>query len=172
MTTHAIGSAQEHLPARLELLEAETDLTRLRGGSTMLHPALARALATARIEDQLRAAARWRTIRLARRVARESRVAAPPTAGQRSTSTPTHVHVARPGRRHETNRDCSSSRMAMAIRSRRPLRAESQNRSGIEIVMSPLPMLRPNARIGGSDSTLTTVFASPRRCRFRTRPVT
>ena len=33
----------------------------------MLHPALARALATARIEDQLRAAARWRTVRLARR---------------------------------------------------------------------------------------------------------
>ena len=33
----------------------------------MLHPALARALATAHIEDQLRAAARWRTIRLARR---------------------------------------------------------------------------------------------------------
>jgi len=33
----------------------------------MLHPALARALATARVEDQLRAAARWRTIRLARR---------------------------------------------------------------------------------------------------------
>ena len=33
----------------------------------MLHPALARALATAHIEDQLRAAARWHTIRLARR---------------------------------------------------------------------------------------------------------
>ena len=28
MPTHAIGSAQEHLPARLELLEAEKDLTR------------------------------------------------------------------------------------------------------------------------------------------------
>ena len=33
----------------------------------MLHSAGARALATAHIEDQLRAAARWRTIRLARR---------------------------------------------------------------------------------------------------------
>jgi hypothetical protein len=33
----------------------------------MLHPALTRALATTHIEDQLRAAARWRTIRLARR---------------------------------------------------------------------------------------------------------
>ena len=32
----------------------------------MLHPALARALATAQVEDQLRSAARWRTIRLAR----------------------------------------------------------------------------------------------------------
>ena len=33
----------------------------------MLHPALTRALATARIEDLHRAAARWHTIRLARR---------------------------------------------------------------------------------------------------------
>jgi hypothetical protein len=33
----------------------------------MLHSALARALATAHVEDQLRAAAHWRTIRLARR---------------------------------------------------------------------------------------------------------
>ncbi len=54
----------------------------------MLHPALAQALATARVEDQLRAAARWRTIDRARRVARESREAAVSTAGQRSTSTP------------------------------------------------------------------------------------
>ena len=29
MITHAIGSAQEHLPARLESLEAEQDLTRV-----------------------------------------------------------------------------------------------------------------------------------------------
>ena len=57
----------------------------------MLHPALARALATAHTEDQLRAAARWHTIRRARRLARESRVAATSTAGQRSTSTPTHI---------------------------------------------------------------------------------
>jgi hypothetical protein len=33
----------------------------------LLHPSVARALATAHIEDQLRAAARWRTIRLALR---------------------------------------------------------------------------------------------------------
>ena len=33
----------------------------------MLHPVLARALVTAHTEDQLRAAARWHTIRLARR---------------------------------------------------------------------------------------------------------
>ena len=38
----------------------------------MLHPALARALVTAHIDDQLRAAARWHTVRLARR-ARASR---------------------------------------------------------------------------------------------------
>ena len=39
----------------------------------MLHPALAQALAAARIEDQLRAAARRHTIRLARPSARGSR---------------------------------------------------------------------------------------------------
>jgi hypothetical protein len=42
----------------------------------MLHPALARAIVTAHVEDQLRAAARWQTIRRAPRLARESRVAA------------------------------------------------------------------------------------------------
>ena len=52
----------------------------------MLHPALARAIATAHIEDLHRAAARRHTIRLARRVAREPRVAATPTAPQRSVS--------------------------------------------------------------------------------------
>ena len=70
----------------------------------MLHPALVRALATARVEDQLRAAARWRAIGRARRVASESRVAATSTAGQRSTSTPTHVRAAAPGPRDATNR--------------------------------------------------------------------
>jgi len=53
----------------------------------MLHPDLSRALATARIEDQLRAAARRRTIRLARRVVHEPRVAATPIAVLRSAST-------------------------------------------------------------------------------------
>ena len=48
----------------------------------MLHSALVRALATARVEDQLRAAARWRAIGRARRVASESRVAATSTASQ------------------------------------------------------------------------------------------
>ncbi len=52
----------------------------------MLHPALARALATAHIEDLHRAAARWHTLRLARRVAHEPRAAATPTAIQRSAS--------------------------------------------------------------------------------------
>jgi GMC oxidoreductase len=33
-------------------------------------------------------------------------------------------------------------------------------------------MLRLNTRIGGSDSTPTTAFAGPRRCRFRTDRVT
>ena len=53
----------------------------------MLHPALSRALATAHIEDQQRAAARTRTIRLARRVVHEPRVAATPIALLRSAST-------------------------------------------------------------------------------------
>ena len=53
----------------------------------MLHPALSRALATAHIEDLERAAARRHTIRLARRVVHEPRVAATPIAVLRSAST-------------------------------------------------------------------------------------
>jgi hypothetical protein len=53
----------------------------------MLHPALARALATAHIEDLHRAAARRETIRLARRVAHEPHAAATPIAKLRSAST-------------------------------------------------------------------------------------
>ena len=53
----------------------------------MLHPDLARALATAHIEDLHRAAARRHTIRLARRVAHEPHVAATPIAILRSAST-------------------------------------------------------------------------------------
>ncbi len=52
----------------------------------MLHPAFARALASAHIDDLHRAAARWHTIRLAHRAAHEPRVAATPTAIQRSAS--------------------------------------------------------------------------------------
>jgi hypothetical protein len=53
----------------------------------MLHPALAQALAAAHIEDLHRAAARRDTIRLARRVAHETHVAAAPTAALGSAST-------------------------------------------------------------------------------------
>ena len=53
----------------------------------MLHPALARALATAHVEDLHRAAARRRAIRLARHVADEAHVAATPIAMLRSAST-------------------------------------------------------------------------------------
>jgi hypothetical protein len=52
----------------------------------MLHPALARALAADHIEDLHRAAARRHAIRLARRVPHEPRVAATPSAIQRSAS--------------------------------------------------------------------------------------
>jgi hypothetical protein len=53
----------------------------------MLHPALARALAAAHIEDQRRAAARRHTIRPARRVAHEPRVTTSPIAVLRSATT-------------------------------------------------------------------------------------
>ena len=53
----------------------------------MLHPDLARALATAHIEDLHRAAARRRAVRLARRVAYEPKVTATPIAMLRSAST-------------------------------------------------------------------------------------
>ena len=53
----------------------------------MLHPDLARALAAAHIEDLHRAAARRRTIRLARRIAHEPHVAATPIAMMRSAAT-------------------------------------------------------------------------------------
>ena len=52
----------------------------------MLHPTLARALATAHIEDLHRAAARRRAIRFARRVAHEPHAAAAPIAMLRSAS--------------------------------------------------------------------------------------
>ena len=52
----------------------------------MLHPTFARALASAHIDDLHREAARWHTIRLAHRAAHEPRVAATPTAIQRSAS--------------------------------------------------------------------------------------
>jgi hypothetical protein len=53
----------------------------------MLHPALARALAVAHIEDLQRTAARRHTIRLARRVAHAPHVAAGPIAIVQSAST-------------------------------------------------------------------------------------
>lgn len=67
----------------------------------MLHPSLARALANAHIEDQLRAAARWRTVRLARRArttrggVRQSPFSDPPRLD--------YVDGARPGPRHDTS---------------------------------------------------------------------
>ena len=60
----------------------------------MLHSALARALAAARIEDLQRAAERDRQIRLARRVVHEPRVAATPIAVLRSASTRLRVRRA------------------------------------------------------------------------------
>ena len=53
----------------------------------MLHPALARALATAHVEDVHRAAARRRATRSARRVAHEPHMGATPIATLRSAST-------------------------------------------------------------------------------------
>jgi hypothetical protein len=79
----------------------------------MLHPALTRALATARIEDELRAAARRHTIRLARRVVHEPRVAATPIAVLRSASTRLR------GRRAGRSSSCSkASRSKMSTSAR------------------------------------------------------
>jgi hypothetical protein len=88
----------------------------------MLHPALAQALATAHIEDLQRAAARRHAIRAARRVAHEPHVAATSNAPQRPASTQLRgLRAPRP--RHGTNRDSSSSPVAMPICPRRPLGA-------------------------------------------------
>jgi hypothetical protein len=54
----------------------------------MLHPDLHQALATAHNEELQREVARRQTIRLARRVAKESHVGDPSIAGQRSASDP------------------------------------------------------------------------------------
>ena len=97
----------------------------------MLHPALARALATAHIEDLQRAAARSHAIRAARRVAHEPHMPATSNAPQRPASTQLRGLRA-PGARHDTNRDSSSSPVAMPICPRRLLGAESRDRSGIE----------------------------------------
>jgi hypothetical protein len=68
----------------------------------MLHPALARALVAAHIEDLQRAAARTRTIRLARRAVHEPCLTATSIAGQRSASTrPRGLRAPRPTARHE-----------------------------------------------------------------------
>ena len=83
----------------------------------MLHSDLARALATARIEDQVRAADRWQTIRLAGR-ARATRGGdlQSPHGDPRQ---PDYVDCARPGTRHDTNRDSPSGHATMPIRRRR-----------------------------------------------------
>jgi len=97
----------------------------------MLHPALARALATAHIEELQRAAARRHAVRAARRVADEPNMAAISNAPQRAASTQLRGLRA-PGPRHETNRDSSSSPVARPIGHRRPLGAESRDRLGIQ----------------------------------------
>ena len=82
-----------------------------------MHPAIARALATAYVEDQLRAASRWRNIRLVRR-ARATRGGdlQSPHGDPRQ---PDYVDCARPGTRHDTNRDSPSGHATMPIRRRR-----------------------------------------------------
>jgi hypothetical protein len=52
----------------------------------MLHSTLAQALSSAHIDDMHRAAARWRTSRLAHCATHEPRAAATPTAIQRSAT--------------------------------------------------------------------------------------
>jgi hypothetical protein len=97
----------------------------------MLHPALSRALATAHIEDLQRAAARSRAIRLARDVLQERQLEEPSIAGRRSAWAWLRGLRAA-SLRHSTNRDSASGPVAMPICPRRPLRAETRDRSGIE----------------------------------------
>jgi hypothetical protein len=94
----------------------------------MLHPALAQALATAHIEDLQRAAAHRRAIRAARRVAHEAHMSATSNA---PASAPRRGLRARDPR-HDTSHDSASSRVVMPFGPRSPLRAESQDRSGIK----------------------------------------
>jgi len=97
----------------------------------MLHPALTRALATAHIEDLQRAAARSHAICLARDVLHQRELEEPSIAGRRSAWA--RLRGLRAARvRHSTNRDSASGPVAMHICPRRPLRAESRDRSGIE----------------------------------------
>jgi hypothetical protein len=97
----------------------------------MLHPALARAVATAHIEDLQRAAARRYAIRAARRVAREAHTAATSNPPQRPAST-LLGGLRAPGPRPDTNRDPSSSPVVMPIGPPRPVGAEGRDRLGIE----------------------------------------
>ena len=142
---HHIGEqlsiGAHHRPAQLVqpgprgLIRAQTEhVVQILG--RMLHSALAGALACAHIDDLHRAAARWHTIRLAHRAAHEPRVAAAPTAIQRSASESVAWTSCAPAA-GMTPTETACSPMAMPIRRRRPLGAASRKRSGIEIVMSP-----------------------------------
>jgi hypothetical protein len=97
----------------------------------MLHPALARVLATAHTEDLQREAARRRNIRLARRVAHEQRLEGTSIAGHQPAWL-RWVSSAHPGPRHDTNRGSSNSPMPTPPGRRRPLGAESRDRSGVQ----------------------------------------
>ena len=97
----------------------------------MLHPALTRALAIARIEDLQRAAARSHAIRLARDVLQERQLEDPSIAGRRSAWVRLRGLRAS-SLRQITSRDFESDPVAMPICPPRPLRPESRDRSGIE----------------------------------------
>lgn len=97
----------------------------------MLHPVLARALATAHIEDLQRAAARSHAIRLARDVLQERQLEDPSMTGRRSAWARLRGLRAS-SLRHSTNRDSVSGPVAMPICPRRPVPAGSPDRSGIE----------------------------------------
>ena len=136
MTAYAIGSAQEHLAVRLELLDAEQDLAPQRRLKCCTPLSLERSPALTR-DDLHRAAARWHTVRLAHRAAHEPRAAATPTAIQRSASESAAWTSCAPAAGMTPTETAQDSPMAMPIRRRRPLGTASRNRSGIEIVMSP-----------------------------------
>ena len=96
-----------------------------------MHPALSEALATAHKEDLQRAAARSHATRIARDALQERQLEEPSIAGRRSAWARLRGLRAA-GLRHNTNRDPANGPAGMPTCPRRPVRAATRDRPGIE----------------------------------------